>query len=71
MCIRDRTTAGAIIAPLLVNFNVEPALIVVAIASGSTALSLMMRNRSLESDTFAGKLLASLRNEFGGHDIVE
>ncbi len=35
------------------------------------ALSLMMRNRSLESDTFAGKLLASLRNEFGGHDIVE
>lgn len=33
------TTAGAIIAPLLVNFNVEPALIVVAIASGSTALS--------------------------------
>ncbi len=33
------TTAGAIIAPLLANFNVEPALIVVAIASGSTALS--------------------------------
>lgn len=33
------TTAGAISAPLLVNFNVEPALIVVAIASGSTALS--------------------------------
>lgn len=34
------------------------------------ALSLMMRNRSLESDTFSGKLLASLRNEFGGHDIT-
>ncbi len=34
------------------------------------ALSLMMRNRSLESDTFSGKLLASLRNEFGGHTIL-
>lgn len=34
------------------------------------ALSLMMRNRSLESDTFSGKVVASLRNEFGGHTIV-
>ncbi len=34
------------------------------------ALSLMMRNRSLESDTYSGKLLASLRNEFGGHAIT-
>lgn len=34
------------------------------------ALSLMMRNRSLESDTFSGKVVASLRNEFGGHSIV-
>jgi 6-phosphogluconate dehydrogenase len=29
--------------------------------------SLMMRYRSLEEDTFTGKVVASLRNEFGGH----
>ena len=34
------------------------------------ALSLMMRNRSLQDDTFSGKLVAALRNEFGGHDVV-
>ncbi|WP_423188892.1 phosphogluconate dehydrogenase (NAD(+)-dependent, decarboxylating) [Alkalibacterium sp. f15] len=33
------------------------------------ALSLMMRNRSLESDTFTGKVVASLRNQFGGHAV--
>jgi len=32
-------------------------------------LSLMMRNRSLESDTFSGKVVASLRNQFGGHSV--
>lgn len=32
-------TAGGIVAPMLSNFSVEPALIVIAIASGSTALS--------------------------------
>ena len=31
------------------------------------ALSLMMRYRSLEDDTFTGKVVAALRNEFGGH----
>ncbi|TYR79473.1 decarboxylating 6-phosphogluconate dehydrogenase [Priestia megaterium] len=34
------------------------------------ALSLMMRYRSLEEDTFTGKVVAALRNEFGGHGIV-
>jgi 6-phosphogluconate dehydrogenase len=33
------------------------------------AMSLMMRNRSLESDTFSGKVVASLRNQFGGHAV--
>jgi len=33
------------------------------------ALALMMRNRSLESDTFSGKVVASLRNQFGGHKV--
>ncbi|MFL2060875.1 phosphogluconate dehydrogenase (NAD(+)-dependent, decarboxylating) [Marinilactibacillus psychrotolerans] len=33
------------------------------------ALSLMMRNRSLEIDSFSGKVVASLRNQFGGHAV--
>lgn len=33
------------------------------------ALSLMMRYRSLQDDTFTGKVVAALRNEFGGHDV--
>ena len=35
------------------------------------ALSLMMRYRSLEEDTFSGKVVAALRNEFGGHSVVK
>lgn len=34
------------------------------------AMSLMMRYRSLEENTFSGKVVAALRNEFGGHDVV-
>lgn len=34
------------------------------------ALSLMMRNRSLQSDTMTGKVVAALRNGFGGHDLA-
>ncbi|WP_252502075.1 phosphogluconate dehydrogenase (NAD(+)-dependent, decarboxylating) [Sporosarcina sp. Marseille-Q4943] len=33
-------------------------------------MSLLMRYRSLEDDTFTGKVVAALRNEFGGHEIV-
>ncbi|GMK37221.1 6-phosphogluconate dehydrogenase (decarboxylating) [Paenibacillus sp. CCS19] len=33
------------------------------------ALSLLMRYRSLETDTFHGKVVAALRNEFGGHAV--
>lgn len=33
------------------------------------ALSLMMRYRSQEEDTFSGKVVAALRNEFGGHKV--
>ena len=32
-------------------------------------LSLLMRYRSQEGDTFSGKLLAALRREFGGHQV--
>ncbi|GGF30539.1 6-phosphogluconate dehydrogenase (decarboxylating) [Halobacillus andaensis] len=35
------------------------------------ALSLMMRYRSQEEDTFSGKVVAALRNEFGGHAVVK
>ncbi len=34
------------------------------------ALSLLMRYRSMEDDTFHGKVVAALRNEFGGHEVV-
>jgi 6-phosphogluconate dehydrogenase len=34
------------------------------------AMSLLMRYRSLEEDTFHGKVVAALRNEFGGHPVV-
>lgn len=33
------------------------------------AMSLLMRYRSLEQDTFHGKVVAALRNEFGGHAV--
>lgn len=39
------------------------------IATPVIALSLMMRYRSLEADTFSGKIVAALRNEFGGHAV--
>lgn len=35
------------------------------------ALSLIMRYRSLYDDTFTGKVVAALRNGFGGHEIVK
>ncbi|GJM75965.1 hypothetical protein HMSSN036_81810 [Paenibacillus macerans] len=33
------------------------------------AMSLFMRYRSLDSDAFHGKVVAALRNEFGGHAV--
>ncbi len=33
------------------------------------AMSLFMRYRSLDRDTFTGKVIAILRNEFGGHAV--
>ncbi|MDW2877283.1 MULTISPECIES: phosphogluconate dehydrogenase (NAD(+)-dependent, decarboxylating) [Bacillaceae] len=35
------------------------------------AMSQFMRYRSLEDDTFHGKVVAALRNEFGGHAVVK
>lgn len=39
------------------------------IATPVIALSLLMRYRSQEQDTFSGKVVAALRNEFGGHAV--
>jgi 6-phosphogluconate dehydrogenase len=39
------------------------------IATPVIALSLIMRYRSLQEDTFSGKVVAALRNEFGGHAV--
>ncbi|HZH59201.1 MAG TPA: decarboxylating 6-phosphogluconate dehydrogenase [Metabacillus sp.] len=33
------------------------------------ALALLMRYRSLSTDTFTGKVVSALRNEFGGHTV--
>lgn len=35
------------------------------------ALSLMMRYRSKQDDTYSGKVVAALRNGFGGHEITK
>jgi 6-phosphogluconate dehydrogenase len=39
------------------------------VAAPVIALSLLMRYRSLTDDTFTGKVVAALRNEFGGHAV--
>jgi 6-phosphogluconate dehydrogenase len=39
------------------------------VATPVIALSLLMRYRSQQTDTFAGKVVAALRNEFGGHKV--
>ncbi|WP_226666442.1 phosphogluconate dehydrogenase (NAD(+)-dependent, decarboxylating) [Metabacillus litoralis] len=50
------------------KWTVETALDLQAAAPVIT-LALMMRYRSLEDDTFTGKVVAALRNEFGGHAV--
>ncbi|HUQ67789.1 MAG TPA: hypothetical protein VM101_16620, partial [Flavitalea sp.] len=40
-----------------------------SVATPVIALSLLMRYRSLQDDTFSGKVVAALRNEFGGHAV--
>ncbi|GAA0362523.1 phosphogluconate dehydrogenase (NAD(+)-dependent, decarboxylating) [Bacillus horti] len=39
------------------------------VAAPVITLSLLMRYRSQEDDTFTGKVVAALRNEFGGHAV--
>lgn len=40
-----------------------------SVATPVIALSLLMRYRSQKQDTFSGKVVAALRNEFGGHAV--
>lgn len=50
------------------KWTIETALDLQA-ATPVIAMSLLMRYRSLENDTFTGKVVAALRNEFGGHAV--
>lgn len=50
------------------KWTIETALDLQA-ATPVIAMSLLMRYRSLEDDTFTGKVVAALRNEFGGHAV--
>lgn len=50
------------------KWTVEEALNI-QVAAPVIALSLLMRYRSQEDDTFTGKVVAALRNEFGGHAV--
>ncbi|MFK3936810.1 phosphogluconate dehydrogenase (NAD(+)-dependent, decarboxylating) [Alkalihalobacillus sp. NPDC078783] len=50
------------------KWTVETALDLQA-ATPIIAMSLLMRYRSLEQDTFTGKVVAALRNGFGGHAV--
>lgn len=50
------------------KWTVETALELQA-ATPVIAMSLLMRYRSLDEDTFTGKVVAALRNEFGGHAV--
>jgi 6-phosphogluconate dehydrogenase len=50
------------------KWTVETALDLQA-ATPIIAMSLLMRYSSLENDTFTGKVVAALRNEFGGHTV--
>ena len=52
------------------KWTVETALEVQASAP-VIAMSLFMRYRSLDQDTFHGKVVAALRNEFGGQSGCE
>ena len=41
-----------------------------AISAESIKLALKLRKKSKKQPTFAGKVIAALRNEFGGHEVV-
>ncbi len=52
------------------KWTVETAL-EIGVPAPVITMSLMMRYRSHQDDTFSGKLVAALRSEFGGHDVIK
>lgn len=52
------------------QWTVEDAL-VLQVPTPVIALSLMMRYRSTQDDSFSGKVVAALRNGFGGHAVTK
>ncbi|HEY4871009.1 MAG TPA: 6-phosphogluconate dehydrogenase, partial [Candidatus Dormibacteraeota bacterium] len=40
-----------------------------AVPAPALAMSLFMRFRSRQDDSFSDKVIAALRNEFGGHPV--
>ncbi|CAM3811029.1 hypothetical protein BAPA111461_00970 [Bacillus paramycoides] len=52
------------------KWTVETALELQA-AAPVIAMSLFMRYRSQEDDTFHGKVVSALRNQYGGHEVVK
>ncbi len=52
------------------KWTVETALELQA-AAPVIAMSLFIRYRSQEDDTFHGKVVSALRNQFGGHEVVK
>lgn len=61
---------GIIAASGEAKWTVETAL-QMEVAVPVIALSLMMRNLSQEEDSFSAKVVAALRNKFGGHSYVK
>ena len=41
------------------------------VAAPTIAMSVMLRSISQQEDMFSNKILAGLRNQFGGHDFVK
>ena len=60
---------GIVAASGEAQWTVETAL-EMNVAVPTIALSLFMRNLSQEEDNFSGKVVAALRNGFGGHEMV-
>lgn len=52
------------------KWTVETALELQA-AAPVIVMSLFMRYRSQEDDTFHGKVVSALHNQFGGHEVVK
>lgn len=61
---------GVVSASGEAKWTVETALDM-EVAVPTIALSLFMRNISQEEDSFSAKVVSSLRNGFGGHEIIE